>query len=112
MNQGNQKIPYYFRHPENKILALGGIWSHWVENGFIINSCSIITTEANEAIKPYHHRMPLILQPNLYQSWIDKQIPPNQLLLRKSVSTAELKIYPLIHASIEQVIINLIVFKS
>lgn len=93
INQGKQKIPYYFHHQQNKILALGGIWSHWQENGHTIDSCSIITTEANEAIKPYHHRMPLILQSNLYRSWIDKQISPNQNLLRESVSISDLEIY-------------------
>lgn len=33
--------------------------------------CTIITTEASKSVKPTHHRMPFILKPDFYSSWLD-----------------------------------------
>ena len=42
-------------------------------NGSEILSCSIITTDANELIKPVYNRMPVILKPDNYSIWLDSQ---------------------------------------
>ena len=51
----------------------------------MIESCNILTTEANELMKPIHHRMPVILPPRDHETWLDPEItsaePLTELLL-------------------------------
>lgn len=56
-----QKISFYSK--DSPVLYMAGIF---IESCFII-----ITTKANESIEPYHHRMPLILQPDEIHSWLE-----------------------------------------
>ncbi|WP_419925102.1 SOS response-associated peptidase [Candidatus Poriferisocius sp.] len=52
--------------------AFAGIWSAWRDPaGSRIESCAIITTEANNLLKPIHHRMPVILPEELEALWLD-----------------------------------------
>jgi putative SOS response-associated peptidase YedK len=42
--------------------TLAGIWAEWRDpNGIVVRTCSIVTCAANEQMKPYHDRMPVIL---------------------------------------------------
>jgi putative SOS response-associated peptidase YedK len=41
------------------------------ETGEQIETCTIITTEANKVLEPVHDRMPVILKPNDYEQWLD-----------------------------------------
>ena len=38
----------------------------------MIESCTILTTEANEVLRPVHDRMPVILHPETYDQWLDE----------------------------------------
>jgi putative SOS response-associated peptidase YedK len=64
---GKKKQPYYFRRPDEKPFAFAGLWETWNE----IESCTIITTDANETMAPIHHRMPVVLARNDYGPWLD-----------------------------------------
>ena len=66
----NHKQPYYFRLKDSELLAFAGLWDHWRHEGEAIDSCTIITTEANEQMKPVHDRMPVILDPKDYDDWL------------------------------------------
>jgi putative SOS response-associated peptidase YedK len=59
--------------------AFAGIWERATPKNFPelgeITSCSIITTDANEVVRPIHDRMPVILPPELYAEWLN---PANQ----------------------------------
>jgi putative SOS response-associated peptidase YedK len=61
------KQPYYFRRADERPLAFAGLWESWND----IESCTIITTDANSLMAPVHHRMPVILAPNDYAEWLD-----------------------------------------
>ena len=37
----------------------------------MVETVTIITTQANEKLRPIHHRMPLIVPPEAYQRWLD-----------------------------------------
>ena len=51
---------------------MAGIWDHWQgEGGEVIESCSIITTEANKLMLEIHDRMPVILKVQDVEAWID-----------------------------------------
>ena len=51
------------------------------ETGEELTTCAIVTTEANELIKPIHDRMPVILQPQDERVWLDpKEHDPQKVL--------------------------------
>ena len=55
--------------------AFAGIWSLWKDpEGNSIPTCAIITTSANELLKPIHHRMPVILPKDMEGFWLDRSI--------------------------------------
>lgn len=74
------KQPYYFKHPDDRPLALGGLWDRWQNpSGEAVESCAILTTAANETVRPLHHRMPVIIEPEDFTDWLDPATEPKQL---------------------------------
>lgn len=64
--------PYLIRRNDHAPLAFAGIWEHWQSpDGSELESCSIITTEANATLAPIHHRMPVILEEGAWETWLD-----------------------------------------
>ena len=81
---GKQKYPYYIHTKDNEPFAFGGIYNDWVnkETGEIINTFSIITTEANPLMAKIHNvklRMPLILPKEIEQDWLNPNLNDNQI---------------------------------
>ncbi|NJK74406.1 MAG: SOS response-associated peptidase [Microcoleus sp. SU_5_6] len=80
--QGKTKQPYYFQMADSKPFAFAGLWENWESpEGENITSCSIITTEANETVKPVHDRMPVILYEGNWEQWLDPSINKSQQVL-------------------------------
>lgn len=68
---GKTKTPYYFTAADGESpLMFAGLWETWDKMGQEIHSFTIITTEANETVAPYHDRMPVILPPDKYEEWL------------------------------------------
>ncbi|HPQ52098.1 MAG TPA: SOS response-associated peptidase [Spirochaetota bacterium] len=68
------KTPYFFQLKSGDLFSFAGLWETWNSpDGEHIISSTIITTEANETISHIHHRMPLILKPESYASWLSSQ---------------------------------------
>jgi putative SOS response-associated peptidase YedK len=67
------KIPHYFRNPAGDVLAIAGLWESWTDrsSGEIVESCTLLTTEANDDVRPVHHRMPVFLEASDYELWLD-----------------------------------------
>lgn len=68
--QKGNKQPWYFRLKEGELFAFAGLWDHWENQDMKIDSCTIITTNANAAMAPVHNRMPVILDPDQYDDWL------------------------------------------
>jgi len=66
------KHPYHIHQPECALFAFAGLWEHWEHQQETVYSCTIITTSANDKIAPIHDRMPVIITPDFYDSWLDK----------------------------------------
>lgn len=65
------KQPYYFSIKDKPIFAFAGIWDRWMSsNGEVIESCALITKEAEGSIREIHDRMPVILKPQDYCPWL------------------------------------------
>jgi putative SOS response-associated peptidase YedK len=70
--EGSRKQPYFFRLKDERPFGFAGLWDRWEgEGGQVINSCTILTTEANELLRPVHDRMPVILHPEDYEMWLE-----------------------------------------
>lgn len=70
----SRKQPYYLHRPDGQPLALAGLWEVWRDPaapGEELRSCTIITGEANEAVRRVHDRMPVILPPSAWDVWLD-----------------------------------------
>ena len=75
------KQPYYIRFKDHRPFVFAGLWEHWeTETGPPLESCAILTTNANAVTAPIHDRMPVILHPNDYDLWLDLTIQDPQQL--------------------------------
>jgi putative SOS response-associated peptidase YedK len=69
---GGQKQPYFISVASEAPFAFAGLWETWNDpEGGRVESCTIIVTEANEALRPIHDRMPVILRPDGFDPWLD-----------------------------------------
>lgn len=71
--QGAKKQPYLIARPDGGLFAFAGLWESWGRDGLRIESCTIITTTANQVLEPLHDRMPVILPPQDYERWLDPE---------------------------------------
>ncbi len=92
-----RKQPYYIRLHDGRSFAFAGLWERWVRpDGQPLDSCTIITTVANDFIRPLHVRMPVMLSPAEYDVWLDpshQKAEPLQPLLRP-YPPEEMEAYP------------------
>ena len=73
--QDRRKQPFYIRLRDGRPFAFAGLWERWAPpDGQPIDSCTILTTVANDLIRPLHVRMPVILAPRDYDLWLDSSI--------------------------------------
>jgi putative SOS response-associated peptidase YedK len=60
--------------------AMAGLWETWTTpEGTPLNTCTIITTDANSLVATYHHRMPVILPAADIDPWLDHSQNPVSL---------------------------------
>lgn len=92
-----KKQPHYIHRQDQQPFAFAGLWEHWQgPEGKTVNSCTIVTTDANELLRPLHNRMPVILEAKDYELWLDpdvQQTEPLQPLLHPYPSE-EMTAYP------------------
>lgn len=69
--QGSTKQPYFIRRVDGAPLALAGLYAHSGRGEDALLSCTILTTDANDDVKPLHDRMPLILERSDWARWLD-----------------------------------------
>ena len=69
---GASKQPYCFEVREGELFAFAGLWDGWKNaDGQWIKTCSILTTTPNAVTSGVHDRMPVILDPDNYDLWLD-----------------------------------------
>ena len=73
--EGGRKQPVYICTKDRQPFAFAGLWEHWEEQeGQFIESCTILTTEPNDLLAQVHSRMPVILDQNDYDLWLDPDV--------------------------------------
>ena len=76
------KEPYFILPADEGLFALAGLWEIWTgPDGGEVQSCTILTTEANDLMAPIHNRMPLILEEGDWSAWLGSgsDDPPDKL---------------------------------
>jgi putative SOS response-associated peptidase YedK len=69
---GKVKQPYCFEVNDGELFAFAGIWDRWTDpNRNAVETCSILTTSPNAVASAVHDRMPVILDPDSYDIWLD-----------------------------------------
>lgn len=84
--------PWYATRPDRACFALAGLYERWRDaEGERLESCVLLTTDANERLATVHDRMPVVLAPEAWDHWLDRSVQdPAALadLLRPSASDA------------------------
>jgi putative SOS response-associated peptidase YedK len=71
--EGKLRLPFAIRRADGDVLALAGLWSGWrdAETGELRRTFTIVTTRSNAAIAELHDRMPVVLDPEAWATWLD-----------------------------------------
>jgi putative SOS response-associated peptidase YedK len=66
-----KKQPYLIHRPDGGLFALAGIWEHWLApDGSELETAAIVTTSANRTLTRVHHRMPVVITPENFDTWL------------------------------------------
>ncbi|MBX7164944.1 MAG: SOS response-associated peptidase [Pirellulales bacterium] len=76
-----QKQPQFIHLPDDEPFAFAGLWEAWRGSDPPLETCTIVTTEANSRLRGLHERMPVILDPADYAAWLDPQLRDPQRLM-------------------------------
>ena len=78
---GRSKQPYFIRLHDDRPFGFAGLWEAWEGPAIgVLETCTVLTTAANDLVRPMHDRMPVILAPEGYASWLDPAVEdPRQL---------------------------------
>jgi putative SOS response-associated peptidase YedK len=77
VDEGPPKRPYAIARADGEPLAFAGLWEVWRDPNDAdaprVKTCVIITTDANEKLAQIHHRMPVVLAPPAWDTWLDPE---------------------------------------
>jgi putative SOS response-associated peptidase YedK len=90
------KQPYRIRLKDGKPFAFAGLWDRWHKEAEPVESCTILTTDANDLMRPLHDRMPVILDRTAFERWLDPtlQDPAEVQALLRPFPSEVLQAYP------------------
>ena len=69
--EGSVKQPWYVYPAMGEVFAFAGLWERWRGGGAPLETCAIVTTDANAVMAPIHDRMPVIVAREDYARWLD-----------------------------------------
>jgi putative SOS response-associated peptidase YedK len=96
--QADGKQPMFIRPSEGakRPFALAGLWEFWSDpDGGTIQSCTILTTAPNELMAAIHNRMPVIVEPEDFDLWLNPEPDPEQgLHLLRPYPAEKMMAYP------------------
>ncbi|MDR3603266.1 MAG: SOS response-associated peptidase [Syntrophaceae bacterium] len=80
MKKEDTKQPYLIQLADRSPFAFAGLWDHWEgQENVVLESCTIITTETNDLLRPIHDRMSVIISRNDYDSWLNLKVSDQEL---------------------------------
>lgn len=77
---GKRRTPYYIHQKDHQPFAFAGLWDRWIApNGRPLETCTILTTEPNNLMRPLHNRMPVILDETKMAGWLQDPYPISEI---------------------------------
>ncbi|NGY88220.1 SOS response-associated peptidase [Bacillus megaterium] len=94
--EGKNKQPFRFVMKDERPFAFAGLWEQWNRGEEPLYTCTIITTKPNEVTEKVHDRMPVILEEDAYDLWLDPQMEDLEYLksLLVPYPAEQMKMYP------------------
>jgi putative SOS response-associated peptidase YedK len=95
--EGVVKKPYYIRLKSGKPFGFAGLYNVWTSpEGEKLTTSTIVTTDANELLRPIHNRMPVITPVSKYDKWLDPSVSDKDTLssILKPFPPEEMEYYP------------------
>jgi putative SOS response-associated peptidase YedK len=87
-------IPYFYYREGGKPFAFAGLWENWVNpEGEKVRSCTIITCESNELVRPVHPRMPVVLTGDDLWKWMDGESKAELLAVLAPYEKGDLRVH-------------------
>ncbi|MGD0895459.1 MAG: SOS response-associated peptidase [Acidimicrobiales bacterium] len=77
---GARRQPYFLSRSDRAPMAFAGLWESWHDpataddDSAWVHSCTIITTAANDEVSPIHDRMPVVLEHDALEAWLDPSV--------------------------------------
>ena len=88
------KEPWFISSSSDS-LVFAGIWEKWFSpEGITLESCAILTCDANELMAPIHHRMPVIFKEKEGNIWLDENHPERLKMILKPCPSELLQAWP------------------
>ncbi len=84
-----KKQPYFIHRADEERSVFAGLWERWqprdengarIEDAEPIDTCTILTCEANKTMAEIHDRMPVMLAPGSWEQWLDPKSDPTAML--------------------------------
>lgn len=77
--EGGGKQAWFIHRTDEAPLVFGGLWELWrdpegPEDAEPLRTCTIITTAANDLLRPIHDRMPVVISPQDWDRWLDRDL--------------------------------------
>ena len=71
--RAGRQAAWFIRTHDGGPFAFAGLWERWNDpaNGALLESCTIVTTDARESIRKIHDRMPVVLPEAEWARWLD-----------------------------------------
>jgi putative SOS response-associated peptidase YedK len=95
------KQPYHLTRADGAPMSFAGLWENWmpINGGPALETFTIIVGPANDQARPYHERMPAILEDaDEFEAWLDPETPAEQLQALLRPYAGELEVRPVSRA--------------
>ncbi len=67
--EGETPEPYFVTRADGAPMVFAGVWQGWGD----LNTCAIVTCDANADMAPVHHRLPVVLETDQYAKWLGEE---------------------------------------
>ena len=93
--EGTKKRPYYIRLRSGQPFGFAGLYNVWTSpEGKRICTSTIVTTDANELVRPVHERMPVIVLPDRCDAWLGGNDANTLASVLKPYPADKMEMYP------------------
>lgn len=91
-----RKQPFHARLKDRKPFGIAALWERWEKGDRPVESCTLITTNANSLLRTVHERMPVILRPEQFDAWLGPNDQDREALeaLLQPYDSEEMETFP------------------